>query len=178
MTRHSTAGAFHRLTIVPLMAGLTNLGTVLAKAEAHERAAGRDPEAMLPRKLAPDMFDLNRQLLYALYLPCDFARHFAEAEPPRAGYDEKSFAEVHASLATVIAYLGTVDAARMDARAGDLVPSFFDGKRGVVAETYAASVTMPDFWFHVTAAYAILRHNGVPLVKNDYLGPIASVPLG
>lgn len=178
MTAKSPAGAFHRLTIVPMIAALDNLGRILGKAEAHERNAGRDPALLLEKRLAPDMFTLNQQLLYALYLPCDFARHFADAPPPRAGYDEASFAEVHASLAVVIGYLGSIRAERMDALAGKIVPSFFDGKRGVGAETYAARVSLPDFYFHMTVAYAILRHNGVPLVKDDYIGAVAMLALG
>ncbi len=177
MTKSSSSGRFHRLTVAPMMASLTNLGAILNKAEAFERDGGRDPALMLQKRLYPDMFTLNQQLLYALYLPCDFARHFADEAPPRAGYDEKSFAEVYTSISTVNKYLGAIRPDFMDELAGKIVPSFFDGKRGVVAETYAARVSMPDFYFHVSLAYAILRHNGVPLVKDDYLGAVETVAL-
>lgn len=177
MAKTNSAGAFHRLTIAPMIAALDNLASILTKAEAHERTEGRDPEALLEKRLYPDMFTLNQQLLYALYLPCDFARHFGDAPPPRAGYDEKSFAEVQASITAVRDYLGTIQAGRMDDASDKIVPSFFDGKRGVAAETYAARVSMPDFYFHISLAYAILRHNGVPLMKDDFLGAIKTVAL-
>ncbi len=177
MATYDSAGAFHRLTIVPMIAGLANLGAILRKAEKHEHDGGRDPAALQQKRLYPDMFTLNQQLLYALYLPCDFARHFTDAPPPRAGYDEKSFAEVYASISAVTQYLKSIQAAKMDELSTKIVPSFFDSKRGVEAETYAAAVSMPDFYFHLSVAYAILRHNSVPLVKDDFLGTIKSVAL-
>lgn len=177
MTSSARTGAFHRLTIVPMIAALGNLGRILAKAEAHAVGNGVVPAHLLQQRLYPDMFSLIQQLQYALYLPCDFARHFAESEPPRAGYDEASFADVQASLKRVTDYLGTISASRMDELAELVVPSFFDPKQGVASEAYAASVTMPDFYFHLSIAYAILRHNGVPLAKADFLGAISSVPL-
>jgi hypothetical protein len=124
------------------------------------------------------MFSLIQQLQYALFLPADFAQHFAAEPPPKVGYDEKSFADVHASLAQAIAYLRSVPPARMDERAGRAVPLFFDPKQGLKAETYAAHVVMPDFYFHLTVAYAILRHNGVPLGKSDFLGELKTAPIG
>ena len=177
MTKLDSAGAFHRLTIVPMTAALANLAALLNKAEAFERKDGRDPALLLQKRLYPDMFTLNQQLLYALYLPCDFARHFTDVAPPRAGYDEISFAEVYTSIEVVSGYLGSIRAQRMDELANKIVPSFFDGKRGVVAETYAARVSMPDFYFHLSLAYAILRHNGVPLAKSDYIGDVEMVGL-
>ena len=177
MTKANSTGRFHRLTIMPMMASLSNLRGISGKAEAFERDGGRDPALLLQKRLYPDMFTLNQQLLYALYLPCDFARHFADEAPPRAGYDEKSFEQVYASLSAVSEYLGAIDPDHMDALADRIVPSFFDGKRGVAAETYAARVSMPDFYFHLSVAYAILRHNGVPLVKDDYLGTVEMVAL-
>ena len=59
-----------------------------------------------------------------------------------------------------------------------VVPTFFDGKQGLAAESYAAHMIMPDFYFHLTVAYAILRHNGVPLGKSDFIGKVETVPLG
>jgi hypothetical protein len=178
MTHIVHDGAFHRLTVAPMMAALDNLGKILAKAEAHAGSAGFDPEALLNARLYPDMFSLIQQLQYALFIPADFAQHFAAEPPPKVGYEEKSFADVNASLALAIAYLGSVSPARMDERAGLVVPIFFDPKQGLSAESYAAYIVMPDFYFHLTAAYAILRHNGVPLGKSDFLGGLKTVPIG
>jgi hypothetical protein len=178
MTHIAHQGAFHRLTIAPMIAALENLGKILAKAEAHAASAGFDPEALLAARLFPDMFSLIQQLQYALFIPADFAQHFADEPPPKVGYEEKSFADVHASLALAIDYLRSIPPARMDERAGRAVPLFFDPQQGLAAETYAANVIVPDFYFHLTVAYAILRHNGVPLGKSDFLGELKTVPMG
>jgi len=169
---------FHRLTIAAMTGSLENLGKILVKAEAHARKARIGPDVLLSARLYPDMFSLIQQLQYALYLPMDFAQHFSDAPPPRVGYEEASFEDVHASLKTAIAYLKTIPPGRLAERAQRVVPVFFDGTKGMPAEDYAAIVAMPDFYFHLSIAYAILRHNGVPLAKKDFIGSYKSVPLG
>jgi hypothetical protein len=161
-----------------MVGSLENLGKILAKAEAHARTNKIEPDVLLSARLYPDMFSLIQQLQYALYLPMDFAQHFADAPPPRVGYDEASFEDVHASLKTAIDYLKKIPVARLAERAERVVPTFFDSTRGLAAETYAAVIVMPDFYFHLSIAYAILRHNGVPLSKPDFIGQYKSVPLG
>ena len=178
MTQVVHEGAFHRLTIVPMMTALENLGRILSKAEAHAVDSKFDPHMLLHARLYPDMFSLIQQLQYALFIPADFAQHFAQEPPPKIGYEEKSFAEVQASIDQAIAYLRSVPPARMDERAQLVVPIFFDGSQGLAAETYAAHMIMPDFYFHLTIAYAILRHNGVPLGKGDFIGELKTVPYG
>lgn len=178
MTRIIHEGAFHRLTIAPMITALENLGGILSKAEAHALHSKIDPATLLDARLYADMFSLIQQLQYALFIPADFAQHFAPAPPPKVGYDEKSFADVHESLAQAVAYLNSVPAARMDERAQLVVPTFFDASQGLAAEAYAAHMIMPDFYFHLTIAYAILRHNGVPLGKQDFIGKLKTVAMG
>jgi hypothetical protein len=178
MTRIVHDGAFHRLTIVPMMAALENLGKILAKAEAHAAKAKTDPLELLNARLYPDMFSLIQQLQYALFIPADFAQHFADEPPPKVGYEEASFADVHRGIGLATAYLGSVSPARMDERAQRIVPIFFDPNMGLAAESYAAHLIMPDFYFHLSVAYAILRHNGIPLGKADFLGKLATQALG
>ena len=171
-------GSFHRLTIAALIGSLDNLGKILAKAETHASASKIEPDVLLNARLYPDMFTLIQQLQYALYLPMDFAQHFADAPPPHVGYDEASFEDVHASLKTATDYLKKIPVARLAERAERVLPTFFDSTRGLAAEAYAATIVMPDFYFHLAIAYAILRHNGVPLGKQDFIGQYKSVPLG
>lgn len=172
MTRIIHGGAFHRLTLQPMMAALENLDGILRKAEV-----GKSDAALLEARLYPDMFSLIQQLQYALFIPVDFARHFTDTPPPKVGYEEASFAEVHDGIGQALAYLRAVSPERMDARAGLIVPSFFDASLGLTAEDYASQVIMPDFYFHLTVAYAILRHKGVPLGKKDFLGKLRAVRL-
>jgi hypothetical protein len=178
MTHIVHDGAFHRLTIVPMTAALDILGAILKKAETHAAAAKTDPAQLLEARLYPDMFSLVQQLQYALFIPVDFARHFSDDAPPKVGYEETSFTEVEDGIKAATAYLRTVSPQRMDAQAGLVVPSFFDASLGLTAEDYASQVIMPDFYFHLTVAYAILRHKGVPLGKQDFLGKLRIVRLG
>ena len=178
MTHIVHEDALHRLTIVPMIAALENLGKILHKAETHAAKEKIDPSVFLGARLYPDMFSLIQQLQYALFIPIDFAQHFANAPAPKVGYEEASFADVHASQKLAVGYLKSVLPARMDERANLVVPIFFDPSQGLAAETYAAHMIMPDFHFHLTIAYAILRHNGVPLGKLDFIGELATVKLG
>lgn len=178
MTHIVHGGAFHRLTIVPMIAALENLRRILDKALAHANVAKFDPDTLLSARLYPDMFSLIQQLQYALFIPADFAQHFAPELPPRIGYEEKSFAEVQASLDQAIAYLRTVSPEHMDERAQLMVPIFFDENQGLAAENYGGQLIMPDFYFHLTIVYAILRHNGVPLGKADFIGKLETIPYG
>ncbi|MBK1865841.1 DUF1993 family protein [Aestuariivirga sp. YIM B02566] len=170
-------GAFHRLTIIPMMAALDNLGGILDKAEAHVTAAKTDPVPLLEARLHPDMFSLIQQLQYALFIPVEFARHFHDGEPPKVGYEEANLADVRAGMKLAQAYLGGVAPERMDAQADLIVPVFFDARQGLTTEDYASRIIMPDFYFHVTVAYAILRHAGVPLGKRDFLGKLRTTRL-
>ena len=178
MTHIVNEGAFHRLTIVPTIAALENLEKILHKAEAHAEKEKIDTSVFLTARLYPDMFSLIQQLQYALFIPVDFAQHFTDTPAPKVGYEEANFAEVYASQKLAVSYLKSVSPSRMDERANLVVPIFFDPSRGLAAETYAANMVMPDFYFHLTVAYAILRHNGVPLGKQDFIGKLATVKLG
>jgi hypothetical protein len=177
MTKAAPTETFHRLTIAAMIGSLENLDKILVKAEAHARTNKIEPEVLLSARLYPDMFSLIQQLQYALYLPMDFARHFTDEPAPHVGYEEATFEDVHASLKTAIAYLKAIPAGRLVERAQRVVPIFFDGAKGMPADDYAAIVEMPDFYFHLSIAYAILRHKGVPLSKGDFIGPYKSTAI-
>jgi hypothetical protein len=170
-------GAFHRLTVAPMITALENLGGILAKAEAYAAERKIDPQTLLEARLYPDMYSLIQQLQYCLFLPADFAQHFVAEPPPKIGYEEKSFADIRAGIGLAKAYLRAVSPARMDERAGETVPLFFDAAQGLTAEATAANLVMPDFYFHLTVAYAILRHNGVAVGKHDFLGKLDTVAI-
>ena len=177
MTKAAQNETFHRLTIAAMSASLENLDKILVKAEAHSRTNKIEPDILLNARLYPDMFSLIQQLQYALYLPMDFARHFTDEPAPHVGYEEATFEDAHASIKIAIAYLKAIPASRLVERAQRVVPIFFDGTKGMPADDYAAIVAMPDFYFHLSIAYAILRHNGVPLAKMDFIGPYNSTPI-
>jgi len=150
---------------------LNNLAAILEKAAAHCAARKIDPAVLLNYRLYPDMFAFARQVQVA----CDHARNgaarLAGVEAPRLENGERTFAELVARVRDTIAYLETFAPAQIDgSEAREVVV-----RRGETVNTYPGldyllNRTLPNFYFHVTTAYDILRHNGVELGKRDYLG--------
>ncbi len=152
---------------------LGNLDACLDKASAHATAKKYDANVLMQSRLAPDMFPLVRQIQAV----CDQAK-FAAArtagkEPPAHADTETTIAEAKQRIATVIAYLGTFkkeDFAGLDDRKISLPR--WEGK-SMTAVDYFVEHAQPNFYFHLTSAYAILRHNGVDVGKRDYLGTLS-----
>ena len=177
MARQADTEATYSFTIPVFIRSLRNLEKLLALSERHAKRHKIDPAVLLQARLYPDMYSLLQQLQYACFIPVDFARHFTDAPPPRVGYDEVSLADIKASLKQTIAYLRAIKPQRFAGPGDKLLPLFFDSARGLDPEAHASRLTIPDFFFHVSMAYAILRHNGVPLGKADFLGPLDAVPM-
>jgi hypothetical protein len=171
MEQKTSGEAIYAFTIPVFIHGLENLARILQKAEAHAKGAKIEMQSLLDAKLYPDMFNLLQQVQYACFLPVDFARHFSRQEAPRVGYDETNLEELKASIRVTIDYLKAIRPQQFQNRERDALPVFFDETLGLPAQEHAGRVMLPDFFFHVTAAYCILRHKGVPLGKFDFLGP-------
>ncbi len=151
---------------------LTALRTILQTTAADVAARSLNPDAFLQARLFPDMLPLVKQVQIA----CDFARgvsaRLAGAEVPLHEGTEASFADLDALLATTLAFIADLDAARFDGseeRAIVLRPGT-PKERRMAGQAYLAHYGLPQFFFHVTTAYAILRHNGVAIGKKDYMG--------
>jgi hypothetical protein len=172
--KNDGAATLHHLTIPVFIQTLRNMGRILAKAEKHARGRGVDMEVLLASRLYADMYCLRQQVQYLCFIPAEFAGLFQAKNPPRVGYDEKTLADLKASIAKTIAYLRTVKPADFAAHGNALVPLFFDSSQGLLPADHIARFTLPNFFFHATVAYAILRHNGVPIGKADYIGPLGA----
>ena len=151
---------------------LGSLGAVLAKAEAHAAAKKIEPNALLQARLFPDMFALIRQVQIA----CEFARgvsaRLAGVEAPKVEDKEQTFADLQALIARTVAFLDAFTASQIDGQEDReiiLRPGTPKEKR-FTGQAYLLSYALPQFFFHVTTTYAILRHNGVELGKRDYMG--------
>jgi len=150
---------------------LNNLSALLDKAELYCVERKIDPLVLTGARLAPDMLPFTRQITIA----CDTARgavaRLAGIENPRHEDTEKSFAELKARIAKTLAFIGGVKAAQFDGSEDRDVTIKLAGRevsfRGL---DYLFAFAQPNFYFHAVTAYAILRHNGVPLGKSDYLG--------
>ena len=151
---------------------LLALKAVLEQANAHATAHAIEPDALLQARLYPDMLALARQVQIA----ADFARgvsaRLAGVEAPTQEGQEKSFADLDALLAQTLRFLDGLSASQFDGSEGReivLRPGTPKEKR-LIGQTYLANYGLPQFFFHVTTAYAILRHNGIAIGKRDYMG--------
>ena len=151
---------------------LENLEKWLDKAGEHAKERSFDVDLLAQARLAPDQFSFVQQVQSA----CDQAK-FAAAylsgkQPPSHPDTEKTFAELRARITTCLAFVDSVQAKDLsDAAERKVAPSWLGGKwlRG---DDYLLHVAQPNFFFHATMAYAILRHNGVALGKMDYIGSL------
>jgi uncharacterized protein len=151
---------------------LGGLKAVLAKATAHAAAKNIAPEVLLHARLFPDMFHMMRQVQIA----CDFAKgtacRLAGQAVPAMADTETSFAELEARIDTVLALLAALPVAQFDgAETREIVTQAGTPReKKFMGTSYVFNYGLPHFFFHVTTAYNILRHNGVELSKKDYIG--------
>jgi uncharacterized protein len=178
MSKLSNNNPIHQLTVAPMATALRNMADIMDKAERHAVANDITLESYLQARLYPNMFNLLQQVQYICYLSVDFARHFSDAVAPRVGYDEATWPELRQSLAAAADYLEAISPARLTKQADQILPTFMDDSKGMNAVNYAANVIIPDVYFHMVIAYALLRHNGVPLGKADYLGKLETMAMG
>ncbi|MGE0269270.1 MAG: DUF1993 family protein [Candidatus Omnitrophota bacterium] len=147
------------------------LSSILKKAEAHAEAKKIDPEVFLNARLAPDMYPLIRQVQIAGDMVKGCAARLSGQAVPSYEDTEKTFAELQARLAKTIAFARSVDPSQVDGSEDRKVMLKI---RGVETEfngqPYLLDFVLPNVYFHMTVAYAILRHNGVELGKRDFLG--------
>jgi uncharacterized protein len=148
------------------------LAAILAKAEAHAAEKALEPTALTQARLFPDMFPLSRQVQIA----CDFARgvsaRLADAEIPKFADDEQTLAQLRDLIGRTIGFIDGLAAARFEGSAQrDIVIRLGTPKeRRFSGQAYLLGYGLPQFFFHVTTAYALLRHNGVDIGKRDYMG--------
>jgi hypothetical protein len=155
---------------------LGNLSAILEKAAGNATARKFDPAVLLSARLAPDMLPLTRQVQIA----CDMAKNstarLAGREPPRFEDTETSIGELRARIARTIDYLQSVPASALEgAETREIVVPAGSRKLKFQGLEFLQRWAIPHVFFHVVTAYAILRHNGVELGKNDYTGPAREV---
>ena len=164
--------SMHTASVPVFQQMLAALGSVLAKAESHAAERKIEPAALLQSRLFPDMFTLARQVQIA----CDFATsvsaRLACVEVPAYEVGDQSFADLQQRISATLAFVSALDAARFDGsevREVVLRPGT-PKERRIGGQAYLLTYGLPQFFFHVTTAYALLRHNGVEIGKKDYMG--------
>jgi len=151
---------------------LGGLREVLNKAEAHAAARKIEPAALLQARLFADMFPLLRQVQVATDFAKSVSARLAGVEVPKLEDSEQTFADLQARVATVLAFLEGLDAAKFDeAATREIVTQAGTPKeKRFTGQSYLLNYGLPHFFFHTTTAYAILRHSGVEVGKKDYIG--------
>jgi hypothetical protein len=163
--------SMYQASIPVFLRSLGVLSRILDKAAAHAEAKKIDPAVFINARLAPDMFALARQVQIA----CDAAKigaaRLAGVDAPSHPDTEATFPELQARIAKVVTFLQSIKAAQIDGSEERSITLKVRGKEtSLQGQPYLLTWALPNFFFHVTTTYAILRHNGVELGKLDYLG--------
>lgn len=150
---------------------LGNLSAILDKAAAHAEAKKIDPLVLTSFRLYPDMFPLTRQVQIACDAAKGAAARLAGVENPKHEDTEKTFDELKARIAKTAAFLKTIKAEQIDGSEDKEITLKVGGKDlKFTGMQYLLGFAQPNFYFHVTTAYNILRHNGIEIGKTDFLG--------
>ncbi len=165
---------FH--TSVPVFIhGLTTLSTILKKGEVYTSEKKIDPSVFVNARLAPTMFPLSRQI----QITCDIVKggvsRLAGEDAPSFADTETTFLELQTRIDKTITYLKGFKPEQIDGtEAKDITLKVGGHELKFIGQAYLLSFVIPNFYFHITAAYTILRHNGVDVGKMDFLGNIQS----
>jgi uncharacterized protein len=158
---------------MPVIAhGLKALDALVKKAEAHCEAKKINPDAILTFRLFPDMFPFINQVQLVTDFSKGCAARLSGQAVPSYADTEKTFAELHARIAKTLEFVGSVDkSAFADAAKRQVtIRVGRNEEKTMSGEEYFNRFVLPNFYFHLTTAYNILRHNGVELGKNDFMG--------
>lgn len=152
---------------------LNNLSAMLDKAKAHAEARKIDPAALTTFRLFPDMFPFTRQIQVA----CDVAKgvvaRLAGVEVPKHEDVEQTFDELKARIAKTIAFIETIRPEQIDgSEEKDITVKLGKQEYRFRGMQYLLNWALPNFYFHATTAYNILRHNGVEIGKKDFVGEL------
>lgn len=150
---------------------LTNLTAILEKAAAHCEERKIDPAVLINYRLYPDMFAFARQVQIATDAAKNGAGYLAGAEPPKFENTEQSFPQLIERVKQTIGYVNSFKPEQIDGTEEKEVSiSRGETTLSYKGQDYLLNRVLPNFYFHITTAYDILRHNGVALGKKDYLG--------
>lgn len=152
---------------------LGNLSVILDKAAAHAEVQGIDPGVFICARLAPDMFPLARQVQIATDSVKGCAARLAELEVPAFADTEASFPELQERIARTLGFIREIRPEKLEGSAARTVVLKMRGNEvSFTGQDFLLNFSLPNFYFHLTTAYNILRHNGVKIGKMDFLGGI------
>jgi hypothetical protein len=165
--------SMYEISIPVLTRGLTNLSAILDKAAAHAATKKFDSAVLASARLFPDMYPLVRQVQIACDTAKGAAARLAEIEVPKHEDTEVTFAELKARIAKTVDFLKSISAAQVkDAESRSIEIKFPNGAWKFTGIDYLTGFVLPNFYFHSSMAYALLRKAGVEVGKGDFLGAI------
>ena len=165
------AFAMYDFSIPVLKQALVSLAAILSKAADHAESRKIDPAVFIGARLFPDMFALAKQVQIATDQAKGCAARLAGVEIPVYADSETTFGELQARIEKTIAFLDSVKASQIDgSETRHIVLPLRERTLEFNGQDYLLKWVMPNFYFHVTTAYNILRHNGVDIGKRDFLG--------
>jgi len=165
--------SIYDVSINALIRGLSNLSTVLDKAAAHAAARKFDPVALIQSRLFPDMYPLVRQVQIACDTAKGAAARLASVDVPKHEDNETTLEELKLRVAKTVEFLKSVQPAAVNGPAERAIElKFPNGAMKFTATSYVVDFVLPNFYFHASMVYALLRTNGVELGKGDFLGTL------
>ena len=165
--------SMYQASIPAFVQMLNSLSAILDKAEAHAANRQIDPEVLLNYRLAPDMLPFVRQIQIASDLAKGAAARLAGVEVPKHDDIEKTFADLRARLATTAAFVQSFKSSEIDGSEDrEINLTLGEHTMSFKGQPYLVHFVLPNFYFHCTTAYDILRHCGVELGKRDFIGTI------
>jgi hypothetical protein len=163
--------SLYQISIPPMLRQLAALSAILDKTVAYIDEHKIEPAALLQARLFPDMYDFIHQIQTVTDMAKGGAARLADVEVPKMEDTEASFGELKQRLAKTVAFLESVKPAQIDGRE-DVEIQIPVGRETHAMKTlaYLQGFVLPNFYFHAAMAYGLLRHNGVPVGKRDFLG--------
>ncbi len=163
--------SMYQASIPTFVRGLKNLSAILAKASAYAESKKIDQTVLVNARLAPDMFPLARQIQIASDGVKGCAARLAGVEVPSFPDNEASFADLQERINKTISFIESVKPEQIDGSEEKAIHLKVGGRElDFKGQPYLLEFVIPNFYFHLTAAYAILRHNGLDIGKRDFLG--------
>jgi hypothetical protein len=162
---------FYQASVPVFLRGLANLSAILVKGAEHAKSTKLDPAVLIEARLFENMYSLPGQIQRASDTAKGFVARVAQIDNPKMEDNEKTFDELQARIGKTVEFLKSVKPEQIDAGQQREV-SIYTHSRGemkFIGTDYLLNFALPNFFFHVTTAYDILRHKGVPLIKKDYL---------
>ena len=165
--------SMYQLTVPAFVRGLKVMSASLKKAEAHVEQHGSVPDALISARLADDMLPLSAQVQRASDTSKLSVERLSGVASPKFEDNETSFDQLQQRIANTIAYLNSVDAAQLDGgQARTIKLNWGQRQPEFKGDDYLLTFALPNFYFHIATAHGILRNQGVPVGKLDYIGAL------